>query len=316
MLNRELLRIKVIQTLYARATNDNQSLLTTETNLSTSVDKAYELYMLLLKLMIDTTDLAKEKLESAAQKMQASSEEKNPNRRFVDNRFIALLRDNEDYLGYLTLHPISWDENPEVLKDFYHRIINADYFDDFMFSKTNDFADDKELWRKIFKKEILDNEVLDEALEDRSIYLIDDLYIVHSFVLKTIKQYKEEAGTFQALQPKYKNEDDAGFAKKLLSTVILNSVEYEELILKNVINWDLERIAIMDKILLKCAIAELSEFPEIPKEVTFTKYLEIAKRYSTDRSHIFIHGLLDQIVSNLRKDHKMNKIEDLGLQND
>jgi N utilization substance protein B len=171
-----------------------------------------------------------------------------------------------------------------------------------------DYSMDKDIWRKIFKKIVLQNEELDSSIEDQSIYWVDDIEIVVSFIIKTIKRFDIANGVEQALLPMFKDEDDAEFARKLMRTVLDNEGAYRELIDKNTQNWELDRIAFMDILIMEVALAELMEFPTIPVNVTLNEYIEIAKNYSTQKSGIFINGVLDNIVSELKKENKLIKV--------
>lgn len=312
MVNRALLRIKAVQVLYSYFADPTKTLHTGETELHHSIDKSYDLYMQLLVLMLETTKYAARRIDAGKNKLRATQEEKNPNTRFIDNRFIKQLEENEELSEYLMTRQLSWSKNPEVIKDMYRRIINTEYYDEYMYYEESNYAGDREFWRKVMKRELLTNEVLGEALEDQSIYWNDDLHIVQSFILKTIKQYDETGDSTQSLQPKYGSESDEKFITRLFDTVILQSSEFEKMIEKHTKNWDVERIAVMDVLLLKIAIAEIIEFPSIPLRVTFNEYLDLAKVYSTPRSNAFINGVLDKIVADLKRENKIQKLEDLG----
>jgi N utilization substance protein B len=171
-----------------------------------------------------------------------------------------------------------------------------------------DYTADKDLWRKIFKKIILQNESLDSSIEDQSIFWTDDVELVISFILKTIKRFSDDAGANQPLLPMFKDQEDIDFAKKLLHGVLKNGLSYREIIDKNTRNWELDRIAFMDILIMEVAMSELMDFPTIPVNVTLNEYIEIAKNYSTDKSGTFVNGVLDNIVGQMKKDNQLIKV--------
>ena len=176
-----------------------------------------------------------------------------------------------------------------------------------MASETSSYEEDKELWRKLYKAFIFDNEELDALLEDISLYWNDDKAIVDTFVVKTIKRFKEENGAEQELLPEYKDDEDIEYAHKLFRASIQNAEEYRRLMSDNSKNWDMNRLAFMDVIIMQTAIAEVLTFPQIPVNVSINEYVEIAKYYSTPKSGAFINGLLDTIIKNLKKDNRISK---------
>jgi N utilization substance protein B len=210
--------------------------------------------------------------------------------------------------SYLAEHKLSWSNSPEVLKELYEEIQSTDFYSEYMAASGSDYDADKELWKKIFRKVILLNESLDESIEEQSIYWTDDVEIVISFILKTIKRFELTEGIGQALLPMFKDEEDAEFARKLIRGVLSNGASYREIIDQNTRNWELERIAFMDTLIMEVALSELMDFPTIPVNVTLNEYIEIAKNYSTDKSGTFINGVLDNIVGQLKEQNKLIKV--------
>jgi len=308
MINRILLRIKIIQILYAFYKGEGKTTLMVEKELFHSIEKTYDLYYHLLNLIIQITGYAASRIESKKNKLRPSPEDINPNTRFIDNSFVAQLRANIQFVNYLTQHKLSWVNHPEIIKELYDEIIECDFYQEYMTLDKVEYQDDKEVWRKIFKRVILQNESLDNSIEDQNIFWTDDIEIVVSFIIKTIKRFELESGTKQTLMPMFKDEEDAEFARKLLHGVIKNGNTYRDIIDKHTQNWELDRIAFMDILIMEVALSELMDFPTIPVNVTLNEYIEIAKNYSTDKSGIFINGVLDNIVGELKKENKLIKV--------
>ena len=307
MINRVLIRIKVLQILFACSQNQDNDLATVEKELSFSLKKAYDLYFYLLRLMVEITEWQRQKLDMAKHKYLPTQEELNPNLRLVQNRFIAQLMHNKTFISYTEENAISWVNNREIIKHLLGTILESDIYKEYISSANDDYEEDKEFWRKILKQVICQNENFLQDLEDMSIYWNDDLGIIETFVLKTIRRFEEENGEDQELLPMFKNEDDKEFAIQLLRASLLNENEYNAEINKYLKNWDMERIAGMDMVILRTAIAEIFNFPTIPTTVTLNEYIEIAKAYSTPKSAIFINGILDAMVKNLKAENKLLK---------
>jgi N utilization substance protein B len=308
MINRILIRVKIIQILFSFYKNEKKSETAVENELFFSIEQAYNLYNFLLLLSIEITEYAKNRIELGKKKLRPTPAELNPNTRFVDNSFIKQLSENIQLKKYVEEKNLSWNENPELVKAIYEKIIASDYYADYMNAKESSYKDDKDLWRKIYKKTILVNEDLDSALEDMNLYWNDDMDFVISFILKTIKQFEENKGASQELQPMFKDEEDKDFASDLLLETLREEHKYRALIDEYTKNWDFDRIAFMDIVIIQVALAELHNFPAIPVNVTLNEYIELSKYYSTEKSNTFINGVLDNIVENLRKDNKITKI--------
>lgn len=308
MINRVLLRIKIIQILYSYYKSGDKTALMVEKELFYSIEKTYDLYYHLLNLSLAITDFATQKLESRKSKLRPTSEDLNPNTRFVDNSFIKQLRTNVHLKSHLAERKLSWVNYPEVIRELYEELISTDFYSEYMSKAEVTYDDDKELWRKIFKKVLLTNEALDDSIEEQSIYWSDDVEIVISFILKTIKRFDLSESVGQRLLPMFKDDEDIDFAKKLLQGVLRNGTSYREMIDLNTRNWELERIAFMDTLIMEVAISELMNFPSIPVNVTLNEYIEIAKSYSTDKSGTFINGVLDNIVNQLKEQNKLIKV--------
>lgn len=307
MINRVLIRLKIVQIIYAYYQNGGKNLDTAEKELFFSLSKAYDLYNYLLLLMVEVTKQANKKLNAAKNKLIPSKEELFPNMRFVENRFIAQLEVNAQLMEFSNNQKKTWENDVDFVKNLCEQIMASDIYKEYMASETTSYEEDREVWRKIYKKIIFDNAELDQVLEDQSLYWNDDKEIVDTFVLKTIKRFDEKNGAKQELLPEFKDEEDQDFARRLFRRAILNADYYRHLISENTKNWDLDRVAFMDVIIMQIALAEILSFPNIPVSVSLNEYVEIAKLYSTPRSGAFINGTLDGIVNQLKKENKLTK---------
>ena len=307
MINRALIRLKIVQIVYAYYQNGGKNLDTAEKELFFSLAKSYDMYNYLLLLMVEIKRQADKKLNAAKSKLLPTAEELYPNRKFVDNRFIAQLEINTQLLQFAETQKKTWDNEPEFIKGLCEKIMDSDIYKEYMAAETSSYEEDREVWRKIYKKIIFNNADLDQVLEDQSLYWNDDKEIVDTFVLKTIKRFEEENGADQPLLPEFKDDEDQDFARRLFRRSILNAEYYRHLISENTRNWDLDRVALMDIIIMQIALAEILSFPNIPISVTFNEYVEIAKLYSTPKSGSFINGTLDGIVKALKEENKLTK---------
>ena len=307
MINRVLIRLKIVQIVYAYYQNGGKNLDTAEKELFFSLSKAYDLYNYLLLLMVEITKQAERKINVAKNKLLPTAEELYPNTKFVDNRFIAQLEVNSQLLQFSETQKKTWSNEEEFVKNLCEKIMDSDIYKEYMASETSSYEEDREVWRKIYKKIIFNNTELDQVLEDQSLYWNDDKEIVDTFVLKTIKRFDEKNGAKQELLPEFKDEEDKDFARRLFRRTILNADYYRHLISENTRNWDLDRVAFMDVVIMQIALAEILSFPNIPVSVSLNEYIEIAKLYSTPKSGNFINGTLDGIVKVLQKENKLTK---------
>ena len=307
MINRVLIRLKIVQIVYAYYQNGGKNLDTAEKELFFSLSKAYDLYNYLLLLMVEITKQAERKINVAKNKLLPTAEELYPNTKFVDNRFIAQLEVNSQLLQFSETQKKTWSNEEEFVKNLCEKIMDSDIYKEYMAAETSSYEEDREVWRKIYKKIIFNNTELDQVLEDQSLYWNDDKEIVDTFVLKTIKRFDEKNGAKQELLPEFKDEEDKDFARRLFRRTILNADYYRHLISENTRNWDLDRVAFMDVVIMQIALAEILSFPNIPVSVSLNEYIEIAKLYSTPKSGNFINGTLDGIVKVLQKENKLTK---------
>ena len=307
MINRVLIRLKIVQIVYAYYQNGGKNLDTAEKELFFSLSKAYDLYNYLLLLMVEVTKQANKRLNAAKNKLVPTKEELFPNTKFVENRFIAQLEGNKQLLEFSNNQKKTWENEADFVKTLCDKILESDIYKEYMASETSSYEEDRELWRKLYKNIIFNNIELDQVLEDQSLYWNDDKEIVDTFVLKTIKRFDEKNGAKQELLPEFKDEEDQDFARRLFRRTILNADYYRHLISENTKNWDLDRVAFMDVGIMQIALAEILSFPNIPVSVSLNEYVEIAKLYSTPKSGGFINGTLDGIVNSLKKENKLTK---------
>jgi N utilization substance protein B len=307
MINRVLIRLKVIQIVYAYYQNGGRNLEAAEKELFYSMSKAYDLYKYLLTLMIEVTQFADRRIDNRRHKLRPTEEDLNPNTRFIDNAFMAQLMQNVQLEEFRANQKRTWDDEGDFVKHLFERIEATKTYQEYMAKETLTYEDDRELWRKLYRSTIAQNEEIDEILEEQSLYWNDDKAIVDTFVLKTIKRFDPENGAEQELMPEYKDAEDKEFARKLLRTAIANADAYRKLMENNAKNWDMERFAFMDILIMQVALAEILSFPSIPVSVSLNEYVEIAKIYSTPKSASFINGMLDGIVTQLKNENKLNK---------
>ena len=307
MINRVLIRLKVIQIVYAYYKNSGKSLKAAEDEVFFSLSKAYDLYNQLLLLMTAITHYAADRVSFLGMKLRPTESDLNPNLKFVNNRFIAQLEKNAQLVKFAEKSKFSWVDNSDLLRRLLDTIEASDIYKEYMSLETSSYEEDRELWRKLYKAFIVENEELDTLLEEQSLYWNDDKSIVDTFVLKTIKRFEESEGEMQQLLPEYKDVADMEYARKLFKSAVVNAEEYRNLMSDNSKNWDMSRLAFMDVVIMQVAIAELTTFDDIPLSVTLNEYVEIAKCYSTAKSGSFVNGLLDTIAKKLRESGKLNK---------
>lgn len=299
MLTRSLLRTKIAQVLYAQA-NAESSLQRFDDELRLSLKKSYDLYHLLLLLPEELTFMAQREIEVVSSRLLKDKTLIETIEKFASQEFSAKLSENEALRLYARDNSLSWFAHYEdELTSLYKKLKSTTFFQQYTGSETSGFETDRALWKKFFRsKQIFDDE-FDEFLEEHSIYWIDDLDVTLSFVSKTISRLPEDQVASYSLLPMFKDEDEENFVKKLAHSVFLNSDKYDQLISEFVPKWDVERITRMDRVLLQMAIAEFYEFPLIPVSVTINEYVEISKFYSTEKSQVFINGILDSIAKSL-----------------
>lgn len=308
MLNRRHLRVKVMHALYAFFQSNNSDLRAGEKELLFSLEKVYDLYIYYLSLFPELAEVAHTVSVEGKQKYFPTEEEKNPNTKFIENGAIKRLAQMDDLQKMISNRKINWKTEPELTKKIFNTVKASPEYQEYLANPTRSLETDKEFLVKIFKNYVGPFELLLHLFEEKSIYWMDDFDLVASMVIKTIKNLKEESGKEERLLPLFKDEeDDRKFALELFRKTIVNSDEYEKLIADKTQNWELERIAMMDVLLMKMALAEMLNFTSIPVKVTLNEYIELSKNYSTPKSKIFINGILDKLVMSLKESNRIQK---------
>lgn len=307
MINRRLLRIKVLQALYAHLSSEDRSIQVTEKELQLSIHRAYDLYHYLLLLPVELRDLARKKIELAKEKLRPSYEDLHPNTRFIDNRLINQIAANRSLLDYLTEHKLSWVNYPELIRHLFTDLQATDYYNQYMQSDDTSYENERNFVIWLYTDFFPSSEYLSQVLEEQSIFWNDEPDYIMAMIVKTLKKIREEQGAHAPLMKMYRNEEDREFAPLLLRKALLHYNEYLELVHAFCENWDIERIAFLDKLILITATAEAVEFPFIPTRVTMNEYIDIAKLYSTQQSGVFVNGLLDKIFHHLKESGRIVK---------
>lgn len=313
MLSRRHYRIKVFQALYAWFQGGEIRQEVSEKNLLHSIEKLYELYYIQVSFLIEVHDFIRRRTEDAKNKFYPTEEERNPNTKFLDNRLIALLQANKELNSRIARYKISWTEEQEMIRKVALRIRNSKDLKSYLESNESSFEEDREIVYRIFKKYIAKSTELQFFCEERSIFWYDDYQSAALFILKTIRMIPENFGEKDVLTDLFVRDEeedpreDNKFILELFRKSILHSDELETMIDGKTQNWELERIALTDIILIKMALTELMHFPFIPVKVTLNEYIELSKLFSTPKSKMFINGLLDKMSSELTEAKKIKK---------
>jgi N utilization substance protein B len=324
MISRRQLRIKALSVLYACNRKELDDLDTAEQELILSIRKSYDLYHYILLLLIALSDVAREKVALSLTKRIPGPDDLNPNRRFAENRVIAQIRNNEHLHVYAEASPalwtrkdkitnfrslshwlgtlgLTWADRPEVVRIIFNEMTNWEVYREYMSSSDVSYRSDLRLIKDLVTKFLPASDELTSILEEQSVYWNDDLPFVASMIRNSIGKFREQDdGRATAMPPLFTNQDDELFVKILLRKAILNNEKNSALIDAHTTNWEVERIALMDKLVMQLAITEIVEFPEVPVKVTLNEYIEIAKDYSTTKSSTFVNGILDKIVREMR----------------
>ena len=307
MLNRRHIRVKVMQTIYAMHQNGSDSLEKEEKFLLFSIENIQDLYLVMLSSLIEIAKKELIFLEKSAEKHLATSEERNPNKKFVNNAIFKMLAENNSLSIALEDRKINnWSLNDDYILLLLAAIKESDLYKKYMSTKTATFEEDKEFVIAVFSDVIAANDKLYDYLEDHKLTWVDDIPLVNTQIIKQLSALKSVSNTFKV--PKlYKDTEDKEFVSNLFRKTVLNEVDLAKEYIDKTPNWDTERIAEIDTIILKMAICEFLKFPSIPLKVTINEYLEVAKEYSTPKSSIFINGILDNLVKEFQANNKIQK---------
>ncbi len=314
MLSRRHLRIKALQALYAFNQSANDRLELGEKELLRSLDKLFEIYIYQLSFLIELVDFSRKRMEDNKLKFFPTQDDLQPNTRFIENKLYHQFVNNRDLQSYIDKFKISWVDEEDMVRKLMLEIRQSKEFVDYLSSEKNSYNDDKEIFIKIIKKILSKSDSLQYFYEEKNIYWSDDFHTANLLAIKAIKAFQENSGEFDKIpglfengSPDSKNEDK-NYVINLFRKTIVHSTEYEKLIEDKVKNWEMDRIAVMDVLLIKMALAELMEFPSIPIKVTLNEYIELAKLYSTPKSKVFVNGILDKLISDLKTLNKIKKI--------
>lgn len=306
MFSRRFLRIKVIKALYSHFQSDSDSLITSEKNLIHSIDKSYDLYFQMLRLIADIKNYAAERIEIGLNKKLPTHADLHPNTRFVENKVVAQIDESEELNARLQKKSLGWSRYPELIKHLYGVMIESASYKRYMDSADNSYNSDRAFLEDFYIETAQNNDLLESVVEEQSILWCDDIDFTLIMVVRTLESCRENQRDLP-LRREYKSEDDLVFTKELFRKAVVNFAEYQQYIEKFTTNWDVERIAFLDNIILACAMAEIIGFPSIPVKVTLDEYIEISKYYSTTGSSLFVNGVLDKIVESLRSEGRINK---------
>lgn len=298
MINRKLMRVKIVQLTYAYYQNGHHNMDTAEKELLFSLSKAYDLYNYLLGLIVAITQEERRRVDIATRRAEREGTE-TPSQRFAFNKFATQLEENKQLNLFMEDKKMSWENDVEAVRKLCDQIEQSPLYQEYMMSDAEDYETDRELWRRIYRTLIQGNEDLDAILEEKSLYWNDDKEIVDTFVLKTIKRFDPANKADQELLPEYDDTEDREYALKLFRSTILNADTYQRYMSETSRNWNFSRLAYMDVVLMQIAIAEMLTFPNIPISVTINEYVDLAKLYSTPKSGGYINGMLDAIARHL-----------------
>lgn len=302
MINRDLIRIKVVQLVYAYSQNGESDITKADKELTLSLSKSYQLYNNLLLLICAVTKMARKRYDIINTKAEREGRVI-PQNAFIDNKFALQLEDNTQLRSFVETNGDIWEQKAEFVKNL---LLEMQEDETVKCDIGSSYEDCKAMWKHLYKTHIQDNESLDDILESESLYWNGDKGIIDTFVLKTISRFDEGAGSEQELLPEYKENDDEEYAHQLLYTALKNAEEYQQYIKEACQAWDFSRLAKMDIVIMQLAIAEMINFPKIPIPVTINEYVELANEYSTPKSGKFINGILDSIAK--EKNLKIKKI--------
>lgn len=301
MINRLLIRIKTVQLVYAYM-QGSMDRLNSDDELANSLESSYKLYNYLLGLIVKITDYRKEQIETGKKKFMPTEEERRPNTRFIDNRIAAFIREKSEILQYCEEHDLYSDFDTETYRQLLEQIEQLPVYQQYMTQPTlPTFEEDRNLWKEIFNQVINTSEKLDATLEEKSIYWNDDLTTVTTFVIKALNKIKEKAETM-SLAKMFDSEEDRQFAVQLFHYSMDEASENETIIGRTASNWQIDRMALMDKVIMICALSEIRHFADIPTRISLNEYIELAKHYCAKDTARFVNGLLDKIVKQWKQE--------------
>jgi N utilization substance protein B len=308
MLSRRHIRIKIFQALYSYYKGSVSEIALGEKELMRSINKNYELFIHLLSILVELRNYEAKLIEDRKKKHLPTKEDKNPNVKFINNRLLLQLSKNADLIKSIEDYKISWTDEQEFIKKVHTKISTTESYNEYKSSEVDSYEEDAAIVIRLFKNQIADHEMLHHILEEKNIHWQDDHYFVCGYAVKILKQFNSKTATDYVLPGLFRDkEDDTAFITTVYRQVLLNNDEYQEVIMKKAKNWEADRIAAVDFILMKMALAELEKLSSIPIKVTLNEYIDISKSYSTPKSRLFINGVLDKIVADYKRDGKIEK---------
>lgn len=306
MLNRRYLRIKVMQALYAYFQSTERDIAKSERELLKGIHSVYDLYIYQLAFLVELQFVAAGVIEDAKKKRLPTEDELNPNLKFVNNLFLNKLTDNIHLKREMHNRKINWNNEYELVRKVYKAIKTTDMYEKYM-NAAPSYESDRTFIIEVFKHQLSDHEVLNHMYEEKNLHWGDDIYLVNPMIVKTIKSFNENEENDFPLMPLYKDIEDEAFVKTLFVEAINQEPETKKMIAEKTKNWDVDRIAMMDVLLMKMALTEVTTFSNIPVKVTLNEFIEISKTYSTPKSNNFINGILDKLITDLKSQKKITK---------
>ena len=308
MLNRRHLRIKVFQAVYSYLGGAKNDLGVGEKELISSINRIHELFVFHVSVFTELHRFAAKRIEERKNKRLPSQEDLNPNTRFIDNELLVALSNSELLQKKIEEYKISWVDNDDIIQKLFKAIEKSNTYGKFMTSNEYDLETQKNFVLKLYREFIADNEILQDLFEERSIHWSDDHYFVCGYVVKFLKSFNQRFADNFRVPALFKDlEDDMDFVKTLYRKTLVNNEAYQEFIMDKAKNWEADRIAVVDFILMKMAVCELVNISSVPIKVTLNEYIELSKTYSTPKSKVFINGILDKIVPDLKEKGEIKK---------
>lgn len=308
MINRELIRIKAVQLVYANMTNGGKDLEDIIDEMDESLSMADDLYYHMLNLICDITDYAAQRYEIVCGHLLERGVKSLPSDKFVGNRFATQLQNNKQLEAFILKNKkLRWTNHEDIVHSVYDQIVGSGEYQAYMDSNEDSYEADRNIWRTLYKKYIYQNEIIDEALEEWSIYWNDDRFVIDTFVMKTIKRFEEANGDDQPLLGNQPTNEECKFGRDLLVKTLAHREDFEELIKAHIHNWDFSRLVTMDVVVMMTALAEIMYFPAIMVNISLNEYVGIARMYCAQKNANFINATLDSIVRDLRESGKILK---------
>lgn len=309
MLSRRLIRVKVMQILYAQTQQGETNLQEAQRLVEHSIERSQDLYNLILQLPVALRHLAAKRIELGKNKIKPTASDLNPNTRFAENRFILQLEENEELNSVIESTGNTWANDESLIKTIFSKMTHSELYDRYMNRDENSFEADRNFVIKFLLKELPKMAFFFQAIELKNVYWNDEAEFMISMAAKTFKEFDGTNGAEVKLMPLYKDDDDIKFTSSLLRHSITEKDNTFELIKKFSKNWDADRVALMDVLLIDMAIAEMTTMVNIPIKVTLNEYIEIAKYYSTEKSNVYINGILEKIVRQLVEDKRISEAQ-------